>query len=67
MKEPTLCLSVATCKTNHEKGGEYQCPKFATALDSPCADVGCGSLKKPAIACLTLGLSRGMNGVNERE
>ena len=35
MKEPTLCLSVATCQTDHEKGGGYQCPKFATALDSP--------------------------------
>ena len=31
------------------------------------ADVGCGSLKEPAIACLTLGLSRGMNGVTQRE
>ena len=31
------------------------------------ADVGCGSLIWPAIACLTLGLSRGMNGVTQRE
>ena len=35
MEEPTLCLSVVTCQTDHEKGDEYQCPKFATASDSP--------------------------------
>ena len=31
------------------------------------ADVGRGSLKYPAIECLTLGLSRGMNGVTQKE
>ena len=31
------------------------------------ARVGCGSLKYPATACLTLGLSRVMNGVIQRE
>ena len=31
------------------------------------AGVGCGGLKLPSIACLTLGLSRGMNGVTLRE
>ena len=31
------------------------------------ADVGRGSFKYPAIACLTLGLSRGMNGITQRE
>ena len=31
------------------------------------AGVGCGSLKQPAIACLKLGLSRGVNGSTQRE
>ena len=31
------------------------------------ADVGRGSVKYPAIACLTLGLSRGMHGVTQKE
>ena len=31
------------------------------------AGVGCGSLKWPVVACLTLGLSREMNGVTQRE
>ena len=31
-----------------------------------CTDVGRGSLKQPAIECLTLGLSRGMNVITLR-
>ena len=42
MEEPTICLSVATCQTDHEKGGEYQCPNECVWLLARLSGSFCG-------------------------